>query len=288
MNAVTAFFGHLFASSLAGNIQTGINAVQGAGGDQPIFAGSFTELFTTFAGYLVPLFNIGAVIMISIAAFRMVLNPQDDMGEKMKTVIELCVSGLILVNLVNPFISAFYGAAGEVVQPGGAAAGATILSNAIGTLITIVLGIAVPIGIFSIIFSGFSAVISGSDEGLGTLKRAVFATIAGIVLLLVRAMLALMFGVNGSVLTVISGGPQGLNPDPLAALIVTILGSIIKYVGIFALGILIFAGLQILTSQGDDSKVTKGRELIIRVLIGLTVILLASLIIQTVVVLVWS
>ncbi|MBU1019013.1 MAG: hypothetical protein ABII07_00950 [Patescibacteria group bacterium] len=72
------------------------------------------------------------------------------------------------------------------------------------------------------------------------------------------------------------------NNSPIIAFLLMIINFLSQIIGTVAIGLIIIGGLFLLASEGDDSRVQKGKTIIVQAIIGL-IIALASYIIVTLV-----
>lgn len=230
--------------------------------------GGFNGIMVSVAEKVRPLLGITAMVLIAFAGARMIIGQEDEVREKMKTLIIECVSGLILAYLIAPLINAFYGATGEVPR-GDIAGGAGIFSDNMFIIINWSLGLVAVVAILSIIITGLMALFkAGSEEGLTELRRCIFSIAGGLALILLREVLALTMGLIPNTAAL----PIGADPSPLLASIVFTIDFFLAWITFIAVGIVIYAGIRIVISMGNEEQVTKARELIIRALIGLAII----------------
>jgi hypothetical protein len=235
--------------------------VNSVGSSLPVIGGTFDDIVYQVIGGLMKLIGPAAYVVIAVTGLRMVIGQEDDARQKAKTILNVCIAGIILLQLIEPIMSAFFGGGNVVLNSPDA--GVAVLSAQVLNIISWALGIAAVLAVTMIIISAVRAIAtSGSEEGIANIRKTVFSAIAGLIILGLRTTIVLSFAVTGS-------------PDPLVVQIAAVIQFVLKYVLICAIGVLIYGGLQILTSGGREEAVTKARELIVRSLIGVVIILLS-------------
>jgi hypothetical protein len=193
------------AHPLLATVADGINSV---GGSVPGLAMGATpsSVLAQMAVEIRAIFTVVAAIIICIAGYRMIIGQEDDAVEKAKTTINLAVVGIALAWLAPSFVMAFFGTSGEVIR-NSAASGASVLSTQIYYLISLVIGVAAPLAVLAIVISAAQALAKGTDDGITTMRRAILAASAGIILLLAREVLGYTFSGQGT-------GMGNINPSP--------------------------------------------------------------------------
>ncbi len=241
--------------------------------------GGFNGIMVAIAEKVRPLLGVTAMVLIAFAGARMIIGQDDEAREKAKTLLIECVSGLILAYLIPPFINALYGATGEVPQ-GNIQGGASILNQTMYTVINWSLGLVAVAAVVTIIITGLLALSKAtSEEGMAELRRAIFAIAGGIALILLRQVLALTMGLvpNATLL------PGTAEPSALLASIVYTVDFFLAWVTLAAVAVVIYAGIRMVLSMGNEEQMTKAKELIIRALIGLAIIIVSFALVHFVV-----
>ncbi len=226
--------------------------------------------FAAIAGALVlrfrPLLTIVGIMGMSIAGIRMIVKPEDDSLTKARTVISACIAGIVLANLTEPFLAAFYGQSGSV-EKGGMAEGVAVLSIEVSGLINWVLTIAAVLAVLMIIYSAFRALKYANvttEEGINGIRKTVLYTISGILILTVRIALA----------DAIANHPQ--NPAALLVIAVVLASYALGFFALAAVCVIVYAGVQLVLSMGNEEAMTKAKSILIRAIIG-TILLVLSL-----------
>lgn len=242
----------------------------------------FVQIVTAFVENTRPLVFIGAVFLITVAGFRMVITEEEESFGKAKRVISASITGVILSYLVEPFTNAFYGGLGTgifggifggigigTVPEGNLLTGATILDNEISGFIRWALVIIGFLTVFMIIVSGFKAMMkSGSEEGLEQLRKTVFYVVGGVLLIISAGVINNTLGLSAED----PAEPGSPSIGPIAGALVTILNFVLSFMALIAVAVIIFAGFQMILNLGNEEVFGKAKSLIIRVCIGLVVI----------------
>ncbi len=229
-----------------------------------------------------PLVIIGAVFMITLAGFRLVITETEETLGKAKKIIGAALSGVILSYLVEPFIDAFYGGlfegtlggvfggeAGDVPR-GELIQGASILSNEAMGVLRWFLVIIAALAVLMMIISGLQAIVkSGSEEGVAQLRRTAFSVVAGILLIIFSEAIGRSFGLVGVAL------PEHPTVAPAARAIVQVISFILGFLALIAVVVVVYAGFLMVTNLGNEEQFTKARGILLRVGIGLIVILVS-------------
>lgn len=247
-------------------------ALPGVGAFVPVSAsstaGGLNGIMITVAERVRPLLIVTSLLLIVVAGVRMVISQEDDSREKVKTLINQIVVGLILAYLIAPFINAFYGQTGEVPQ-GNVAGGAAVLNGTIYVVINWTLGLVAVLAVVILIVTGIRALFqSTSDEGITTLRRSIFAIAAGIFLIILREILALTMGLVPNAVA----EPGQAEASPFLSGLVDIIDFVLAWVTFIAVAIVIYAGIRMILSMGNEEQMTKAKELIYRAIIGLIII----------------
>lgn len=129
----------------------------------------------------------------------------------------------------------------------------------------------ISIAVLMIIINGIRAVVSyGSDDGAAAIRRTVIATVAGVTLIAIREVF--VAAVTGG--TNCTPGGSGA-PDPIVVQIVAIMNRILGFIGLAAVVVIVIAGIMMIANLGNDDQYNRARNLIVRVVIGLVVILIS-------------
>ncbi len=272
MSFISALIGWLLPHTHAqGFIQEVVGAVGvglptlGYGADAYV---GIAQLFVSQARPM--LFIVGALV-ITILGFRMIIGQEDESIDKAKTTIIAVLSGIMIAFLIEPFLAAFFGYAGENLNNPGIGVG--IISREVGGILNWAMTIAGILAVLMIIVSGLKAIVSPlNEEGISNMRATIVSVIFGLLLLIFRVGISLAFGASGQ-------------PDPnqIIAIIVRILTFVLGFVALAAVVVIIYAGILLLLNYGRDDEISKAKGIIARAVIGIIIILISIGIIQFVI-----
>ncbi len=278
MRKVLALIGLTLAAPLhaLADAQSAANTVGGTLRSASDFSVLMFDVINTFK----PALAIVGVLMISIIGIRMIIAQDDEAYSKAKSVVNAVIVGLIMLYLIGPFIQAFYGTTGEVVRTS-PSLGTSVFNDELNGLINWFLTILAALAMFSVIFTGLRALLTAnSEEGVTNLRRAIVSAAAGILLVIFRFVLSLAFG---------AGDPsQGIAAGSANALILVhnffrIVEYFLGFLGLAALAVVVYAGLQYLTSFGNEERTESARKLIFRAVIGIVIIVVSFALVRFVI-----
>ncbi len=229
---------------------------------------------------------IGAVafLILSVAGFTLIIRQSEESMTKARHAVVGVIVGVFLVFLSEQFVDAIYGGfsipAGEVLMdPANIEEGVGILS---GELLGIIRWCETIVAIAAIglivVQAAYVLASFGSEETIRKAYRAVFSTIIGILLIVFDRTIAAIFGYDQMV--ALPGAPDA------TIFIVEVFGFIrllLGFVGIVAVAILVYAGVLMIVNYGNDDLVTKAKTVLINAAIGLLLIVVSFVIVQTVV-----
>lgn len=273
MNALLTFLFDVFVSRA--HAQSYISEVISAVGVGLPSMGYGAEAYVGIAQLLVaqlrPLLFIVGTLVITILGFRMIIGQEDESIDKAKTTIIAVISGIMLAFLIEPFIAAFYGVAGEVVTAPGA--GANIVAQEVGGIIDWALSIAGVLAVLMIIVSGLKAIASPfSEEGIGNMRSTIISVGFGMILLVFRVAINVAFGSTGT--------PSA---QPIIDILVNILTFVLGFVALAAVVVLIYAGILMMLNYGREDEISRAKGIIARAIIGIIIILVSIGIVQFVI-----
>ncbi len=210
-----------------------------------------------------PLLTAVGLLNIVIFGYRMIIGQEDEVITKARAMMSGTIAGLIMAYLIEPFIFAFYGSAGEVPQ-GAMVQGAALVSSEVNGVINWVLVIVASLAVLMLILSAIKAIGQGaSDEGIGNMRKTIIGVVFGIILLVFRFVLS-----NGFV---VSTG----NNAPLLAMLLRPVSYLLGFLGMISVIVVVYAGFMYVLSMGNEEQGTKAKGLLIRVALGALVILLS-------------
>lgn len=203
------------------------------------------------------------VLVIVIFGYRMMIAQEDDAVTKSRTILTATITGLVMAYLIDPFIAAFYGQAGEVPQ-GAMVEGAAVLARELNGIVNWALILVAGLAITMIALSAAKALAQGtSEEGVGNMRKTVFSVIFGIVLIVIRFVISDGF--------VQSTG----NPAPLLASLLRPVSFLMGFLALVAVIIVVYAGFLYVLSLGKEEQATKAKSLLLRAATGAVVIIIS-------------
>lgn len=224
-----------------------------------------------------PLWVITGILVLVIAGFSLMTTQEEGRLEKAKkTLIAVAVGGILITIIMVMgelnFIGIFYNQVPgfTVINSGDA-----IALEAIG-IAQWISAAAVMMGILFIVIGVLRAVASLGDEGAYTNARLqLLHVIAGVVLIAGAYLVELaMFGSTGGPGQVVTND-LNIQPNPLLQLISEQLLIILNVILLIAVGILIYAGLRMIISFGREEEYTNAKNLALRVVVGILVLVLS-------------
>jgi len=220
-----------------------------------------------------------AVLWIVISGIRMVLDQGDEtVIEEQKRSIFWALIGLISIILMERAVDLLYGAPG--IQRVALGEGTEAFSNEVYGLVHFIEALMGTIAIFMIVISGIRTIVAqGEPDEIGKQRHAVLYIIAGLLLTALDEVVVKNFFIvptqkqydqisQSNVVAVI---------DTLANVTEFILG----FVGIIALGALIYGAGMMVMNYGDEEMAQKGKTIIKNAVIGIIIILSAYTIVAT-------
>jgi hypothetical protein len=239
----------------------------------------FVQIILAVVERIRPLVAVFATLYIVIAGFRMIILQEDDAVDKGKKIVIACVVGLMMTYLIAPFINAFYGGLGNgpaaSISGGNIQGGAAIFHSEIAGVIRWITVIVAAGAVTAIIVAAFFAMTSASgEEGIGRLRKSVVSTVTGLLILVLLVPINYMFGLTGL------SYPGVPNPFAATTIVISILNIVISFSALAAVTVIAYAGILMILNLGNTEQVKKGRDLIIRVVAGLVVILVAWMIVN--------
>ena len=218
------------------------------------------------------LVNIVAILIIVVAGFMLVTTQDEGHLSKSKTTLITAVIAVILINIAEPLRNALV--TGFEDGTGGSA-GAELVTNEILGIVDFLEEPLIAVAILMIIISGIRAIIDfGTDQGLTHIKRTIFSILAGMILIVSKVTLTRAIGNRAEDSSGLSTGSYN-DAYRIVEVIMDVVRIIVTFMALAAVTVIIIAGIMMVINKGDQETVTKSKNLIIRVLIGLVVILVS-------------
>lgn len=257
----------LAITAYAGALNPGIiDAVAGPLNATPTGGAEFGNIAASVADLAVPLINVIAIVAVVVAGVVMTLSQSEEQATQARRAAIGSIVAIGLVNVAGPIRNAVINNAGGGIlsAPGNAAtAGAGIETEVAGIINYIQVPLAT-IAVLMIIISGFRAVVTfGTDEGLVQIRRTLFSVVFGITLIAVKS------AITGSI--VVTGEPTGI-----IGTVIGIINTVLTFVGLIAVTVIVIAGFFMILNVGNDDQYRRARDLILRVVIGLIVIMASA------------
>jgi hypothetical protein len=214
-----------------------------------------------------------AIFVIARNAITMIYSSVDDEQQRAKKAIGTTLAGLMLCYLAPRFVVAFFTAGGEegvLATADGAVAGATALSEELFGVVRWILVLFASLCVLVLIVTGITALTNpNSEDGQAKIKQSVTnVALACLLLVTVEALKATLglqdFGELGAP-----------TPYPIIARVVVMLSTVLAGLIVVALVIVVYAGIRMILSVGNEEPYNAAKSLIIRSGIGLVVILVS-------------
>lgn len=213
-------------------------------------------------------------IFIVVRAGLRLINSQDEgkLEAAKRTIAATCV-GIMLAWVSDRLVMAFY-APGGTWSEGTVITGASILTLEIAGILNWVTTLVAALAILIIVASGIRAVGSfGKEENAAEVKRTVAGVVTGIGMIILSGAIKLTLGLNPDVVPSLPGMPS---PDPIITRSIGITITVLSFLALVAFVVVVYAGLLMVFNMGNEEQFNKGKAIIIRVLIGLTVVLFSG------------
>lgn len=256
------------------------DGAQGAAGDLQAFFGggcSGLDCALNIVQFAIDRFQL---LVVAAGTFALVRNgftllytsSEDDQG-KAKKAIATTFAATMLAFLAPRFIEAFFTAGGEqgvLATEGGVYAGATIVTDEILGIVRWALTLFAAICLIVVVITGIRALTSASDGG-EKMKSAIFSIVAAGLLLITSEAIKAGLGINSF------GLPAGGTPAPIISRGVQIVAGILGIMTLVAFGVVVYAGIMMILSAGNEDQFSKSKSLIIRAGLGLVLVLMSYL-----------
>lgn len=214
------------------------------------------------------------LLLLVRSGLKLIYGASEERFEEAKRAIANGLMAVVLVFLTSRLVSAFIRAGGSWNPEGGSA----IFTEEMLGIVRWVQVLVAVLAIAMIIAAVFAAMFSvGSDNATDRIKRAVFGAAAGILILGIDVAFRMTFGLE---YFTVPGGPT---PYPLMIRALVMIGYILTFMALIAVIIVIYAGIRMILSLGDEETFKNMRSLIFRALIGLFVILTSYIIVKFVI-----
>lgn len=227
-----------------------------------------------------------ALVVLVIAAFTLIIRQSEESLTAAKRSVVGVVSGVFVLFLSERFVDALYG--GFTINPGEVFINTANVQDAAFIISAELFGILrwaetlvaiIAVGLLTL--QGAAVLGSfGSEETTRKAYRAVFSTIVGILLIVFDRTIAALFSFDQMAAL---PNPNGPNASVFFVEVFGFVRLLLGFVGIVAVAIVVYAGVLMLASFGNDEMVTKARTVLINAAIGLVLIVVSFTIVHTVI-----
>lgn len=255
------------ANFVSSGLMAGFNYVQSGAYN---YVG-ITEFLLERSWLIVPIFG---VLLLVRSGLKLIYGQSEDKFEEAKRAIANGLMAMVLTYLTARIVGAFVGASETA---GAAAAGASIFDEEMRGIVRWVATLVAVLAIGMIVAAVFTGIMSmGSEEALPKIRRAIFGAAAGILIIIFTGVFLATFD-----LAFVEPADEGNSPNPFAAIqgVLNVIAAILLFMALIAVCVVIYAGIMMILSLGDEEQFKKQRSLIIRALIGLFVILVSFIIV---------
>ncbi len=257
-------------SAVANTVSNGLRAIFLSGNSMYPSSG-FVGIVLQLENQILGLLYVIGVFLFVRAGLRLINSQDEDKLNRAKRTIASTIVGIMMAHLTLRLVAAFY-------TPGGALnpeVGAQILSLEIAGILNWLASLAAVLAILMLVAEAIKAVSSfGKEDGTKEMKETVYGTVLGIGMIVVSGAIKLALGLMPGAVPV----AYPANPDPTPAILrgVEVLMYILSFLALVAIGIIVYAGILMIISPGNDDQYSKAKGIITRAVIGLLVILLSS------------
>jgi len=243
---------------------------EGCGDGRNVF-----DILVTFGLALAPFL---AIVVIMYGGYKYLFSGLPGDQEDGKKSIQSGVIGLIIVLIANGIVGLVRG----TFTAEGLNAGALI--GQINQVSDFLFGLVSVVAVGVIVWGGYKYLLSGlpgdQEDGKKTIQNGVIGLVVVLIARPLAAVVSSTFGTSGSG----ASASLALNPTSIIKTITDILTTfVIPLSSVITVALFVYGAFLILTSGGDDSKVSSGREAIKNAVIGLLITLLATTIVQLII-----
>lgn len=222
------------------------------------FGDDFGEIAVNVASEFIPFLNVVAVLVIVVAGMLAIVAQDDGRINAARTVIAMTISGIILVNIAPALRDAYVTG---LNFDGGASANdaAGIITDEVVGVISFIEVLAAILAVITIIVYGLKAIVNyDSESGASDFRKAIYSVLFGLILLVVKVVIT-----N----SIVSG-----TPDPVVAVVMNIVNSVLLFIALAAVVVICIAGIFMIVNIGNDEQYERAKKIIVRVAIGLVMI----------------
>ncbi len=251
-------------------------AITTVGGSVP---GNLTGGAIGIAGVIV---NVITMVVIAIgiylvvrAGISLIISQEEDKLSRAKRTIASTLIGIVLVfisqELVVSFIPAPH-AIGSGNTQGIFGGGQVVLQDTIYGILNWVLVAMAALGALMIVVSVLRGISSfGKEDSVKDIRQTVFSVAIGIVMISLIPAIKWSLGITD--LAPLGEGGNAPDATKIIVEISKIIAELLLFLALLAVTVVIYAGVRIIVNFGNEEEFKKSRQLIVRALIGLTIIL---------------
>ena len=226
-----------------------------------------------------------AVAVVVRAGLALIASQDEGKLQKAKRQIGSAVVAVVLAFISQRFLAAFY-APGGILNP----EPMILIVNDEGLgILSWVLAIIPIVAVFMILVSGIKAVGSfGKEDGVADMRKTVFGIVMGLILIISTEVIVMTLGVNnpfdglGSSIGFGNAYIDNGAPDtsPLINRAFALAQGLLAFLALAAVGVIVYGAVVLILRWGSEDQLSSTRQLIGRVLIGLTVVFFAYVMLQ--------
>lgn len=236
--------------------------------------GGGANAYTGIAGFILErsklIVWIFAVLLLVRSGLKLIYGQSEERFEEAKRAVANGLMAVVLVYLTSSLVNAF-------IRSGGSwnpETGSSIFTTEMLGIVRWVQVLVAVLAIAMIVAAVFAAMFSvGADDATGRIRRAVFGAAAGIIILGLDVAFRATFGLAYYAI------PAGPSPFPIIVRALIIISYILGFMALIAVIVVIYAGIMMILSLGNEEQFSKMKSLILRALLGLFVILTSYIIV---------
>ncbi len=240
--------------------------------------GTGANAYAGIAGFLLEqaktIVWIFVVLLLVRSGIKLIYGQSEERFEEAKRAVANGLMAVVLVYLTTSLVNAFIRVGGSWEPSAGSAIFTTEMLGIVRWVQVLVAVLAIGMIIAAVVAAMFSM---GSDDATGRIRRAVFGAAAGILILGIDVAFRATFGLAYFSI------PSGPSPFPIIVRALFIIGFILGFMALIAVIVVIYAGIMMILSLGNEEQFKNSRSLILRALLGLFVILTSVIIVGFVV-----
>jgi len=213
------------------------------------------------------------IFLVVRAGFSLVVSEDEGKLATAKRTISATLIGIMLIYISQELVKAFY-TEGILNAAGAGRLNATVYGLANWFLVAMA-----ALGVLMIIVSVIRAIGSfGKEEEVTNMRQTIFGIASGVLMISLLPAIKLTLGV----VDLQPLGEMGGGGDATAIItsVTVIISNLLSFLALIAVAIVIYAGVRMIVNFGNDDEYKSSKDLIIRALIGLLIIILSYTIIN--------